>query len=404
MDLTTSLPDEQEPLMSEDNSPPGSPGGTAYQLRSSSPTRSAFANVATIPPPSPEPAPRRRQLGQHSAERQFLEGAQQFITGGSGREAKKAESVTQLFARAVFSVPLYPVRYIHRLVQLGYEPMLPQRRFSFVFQRYMYYYPGVVGYARSIAERDGWKALYRGVGTLFASDMAGFLAHSTIHPVIQSAVNKIPMPFYRSEQGDVPDTDPAYKESLPYILTKASRMFIGSVLTNCTVQLVVHPFQVVSMRTIAQYIGQESIYNSLLGSIREIYNTQGIRGFYTGIIPALLGHLCTCVIHSSLWLMFEIIVANINHDVGKIVLKTFVAAPLLAYIPGSYSYPLFLMSNVMAVNNCGLAAGLPPRAPHFISWRDCYTHLKSTGELYRGSVILFPRFAYKDPPPELIHI
>ena len=354
--------------------------------------QSPAAEPLTMPVLAPSP---RRRINVNSTERQLLEGAQELL--GSSRERRK-ESVVQLLGRAALSAPFYPVRYIQRLIQLGYEPIQPQRRFSFVFQRYMYYYPGVLGYARAIANQDGWRTLYRGVGVLLTSDVVGLVTNSTVHPLIQSAVNKIPMPFVRAEAGDVPDTDPAYRDTLPSILTRASRMFVGSVLTNCAVQLVVHPFHVISMRTVAQYIGKETRYNGVLGSIQEIYNTEGLRGFYSGLVPALLGHLCTCVIHSSLWLMFEIIVANISYDMGTLVVKTFVAAPLLAYIPGSYSYPLFLMSNVMAVNNCGLAAGLPPRTPVFTGWRDCYIHLKSKSELYRGSVILFSRFAYKAPP------
>lgn len=411
MDLPMSQ-DETESVQSGFNSQVSSPVGSPV----GSPSRTVQINVEVrrvithqteIHSPTaaltlPSPPPRRRQVNQPSAERQLLEGAQDFLTGGSGRERKR-ETVVQLFGRAIISTPFYPIRYIHRLIQLGYEPVQPQRRFSFIFQRYMYYHPGVLGYARAIADNDGWKTLYRGMGVLLASDVVGLLTNAAIHPVIQSAINKIPMPFNSRDTGDVPDTDPAYRDTLPSILTRASRMFMGNVLANCAVQLVVHPFHVISMRTVAQYIGKESLYSSLWSSIKEIYNTQGLSGFYSGLVPALLGHLCTCVIHSSLWLMFEIIVANISYDMGKLVIKTFIAAPLLAYIPGSYSYPLFLMSNVMAVNNCGLAAGMPPRVPAFTGWRDCYSHLKSSGELYRGSVILFSRFAYKDPPSTEVH-
>ncbi len=355
-------------------------------VRSGSPTRDALAAAPS------SPARRRPNQVRFSAERQFLEGAQQLL-GGASREPKN-EGVGQLVLRAAFNTPLYPVKYVQRLIQLGHEPTAPEKRFSVVFQRYMYYYPGVVGYGRTIYQTEGWRGLYRGVSAAFAEDVVGLTTSTFVRPAIQSVVNKIPLPFYSFESGDVPDS----RDTLPSILTRGSRMFLGNLLTNCIVQLTVHPFHVISVRTMAQFVGKETTYSGVVGSIKEIYRTEGMAGFYAGIVPALLGHVCTCIIHSSLWLMFEIIVSNISHEMGKLVVKTLIAMPLLAYIPSSYSYPFFLMMNVMAVNNSGLVAGTPPKMPLFTGWMDCYRYLKSTGNLYRGSVILFARFAYKDIP------
>lgn len=336
-----------------------------------------------------------RRHPRRTTEVQILEGAQELLN----KADPSREGYVQLLTRACITTPLIqPFRYVQRLIQLGHEPFPPKKRFNFIFRRHLYYYPGVFSYARSIVKVDGWKELYRGVGALFVSDLVGMVTHRQVYSLILSAVNKIPMPFYMQESGDVPDTDPQYRDSLPYILTRASRMFLVSVTTNCVVQLAVHPFHVISMRSIAQYIGKETTYNGVLVSIKEIYQTEGLSGFYSGLVPALLGHLCTCVIHSSLWLMFEIIIANISHHMGKLVVKTFIAAPLLAYIPSSYSYPFVLMTNVMAVNNCGLAAGSPPRMPVFMGWRDCYRYLKASSSLYRGSAVLFSRYAYRDIP------
>ena len=356
-------------------------------VRNGSPTRDVLAA-------SPSPARRRPNQGRYSAERQLLEGAQQLL-GGVSRE-QKHEGLPQLVLRAFFNMPLYPVKYVQRLIQLGYEVSPPEKRFSFVFQQYMYYYPGVVGYARIIYRAEGWKGLYRGAFASFAEDVVGLTASTFVRPVVQSAVNKIPLPFYTAESGDVPDTDPT--DSLPSILTRGTRTFLGNLISNFIVQFAIHPFHVITVRTMAQYVGKETTHISVVDSIKEIYRVEGVSGFYAGIVPALLGHVCTCVIHSSLWLMFEIIVANISHDMGKLVVKTLIAMPLLAYVPNSYSYPFFLMMNVMAVNNSGLAAGSPPNMPIFTGWMDCYRYLKSTGHLYRGSVILFARFAYRDLP------
>lgn len=358
--------------------------------------RNAEGERAREPPPPALPPP------PVSLEQRMTEVYQTLMGGDPSHRyenAQKKETVGAVVYNSLASAPFHPFRLVRILIQLGHEPVPPRRKFSFVFQQYMYYYPGLFGYARAIAHDEGWTALYRGVGSSIALTLFSLMANRTIRPFVCSTVNKIQMPFHRMESGDVPDTEPSNDiDSMAAILTRGSRMFLSSLITNLTVELVVHPFKVISLRCMVQAVGKENIYNGFWSSAKEIYQREGLQGFYSGLVPALLGNLCSVVIYSSLWLMFEIISANITHQLGKVVVKTFIAMPLLAYIPGSYSYPFFLMSNLMSVNNVGLAAGLPPYAPIYNNWGDCYRHLKSTGNLYRGSAILFGRFAYKDPP------
>ena len=348
---------------------------------------------------SPPPPPPQLPL---SMEQRLLEAYQTLMGGDPSRmydREQSKESTGLVLANAMLCTPIYPFRLIQVLIQLGHEPVQPQSRFSFMFQQYMYYYPGLLGYARAIVRDEGWTALYRGVRDNFVQSLVFMTTRNLLQPLISLAVNRIPMPFHRMETGDVPDTEPNNSiDSMPAILTRGSHMFLSTLFTSFAIEFVIHPFQVITIRSIAQSIGKETIYKGGYSSAAEIYHAQGLKGFYSGLVPALLGHLCTGMIHSSLWLMFEIITANIAHRVGKVVLKTFVAIPLLAYVPSSYSYPFFLMSNLMAVNNVGLAAGSLPYAPVYENWRSCYRHLKSTGSLYRGSVVLFSRFAYRYPP------
>lgn len=49
----------------------------------------------------------------------------------------------------------------------------------------------------------------------------------------------------------------------------------------------------------AQFIGRESIYKSILGSIAEIYRTEGIMGFFSGLVPKLLCDVACLVLTSS---------------------------------------------------------------------------------------------------------
>lgn len=358
----------------------------------------------TTPPPVPPVTSRRQRPQRHSLARmptqqQLLEGAQHIWGADGFDKEQKRLGFGNVLARALFVTPFYPIRYMQRLIQLGHEPLPPRRSFSILFQRHLYYYPGVLSYARAIARDEGWRALYRGVGTQFITDLVEITANNLFYPAIHSVVVKVPLPFTASAgTGDMPDTDPDFNHSLPLILTRGTRRFIVGLLSKSLVQVIVHPLHVISVRTMAQLIGKEDIYRGLWHSCKEIYKTEGVMGFYAGLAPALLGHLSVCLIHSSLWLLFEIIVSNLSNDAVKLIVWSLVGMPLMGYIPGTYSYPFFLMSNMMAVNGSGLAAATPPRVPVFTGWSDCYRYLKSTGNLYRGSTILFPRYAFRDIP------
>ncbi|XP_028940661.1 mitochondrial carrier homolog 2, partial [Antrostomus carolinensis] len=53
------------------------------------------------------------------------------------------------------------------------------------------------------------------------------------------------------------------------------------------------------------------------------------------------------------------------------------------------TYPFVLVSNLMAVNNCGLAGGLLPYAPTYSSWLDCWSQLHREGNMSRGNSLFF---------------
>jgi carrier protein len=53
------------------------------------------------------------------------------------------------------------------------------------------------------------------------------------------------------------------------------------------------------------------------------------------------------------------------------------------------TYPFVLVSNLMAVNNCGLAGGSPPYSPIYISWIDCWCMLQNEGNMSPGNSLFF---------------
>ena len=298
--------------------------------------------------------------------------------------------------QALLMTPLYPMRFVHVLIQLGYEPVPPERRYSIIFQRYMYYWPGIIGYARAIAAQDGWLELYRGVTGNFASEVTAIVAGSLLTPVVKEIVGIIPLSVVPSN-GDTPDNEDNI-ETTRAILVRGVRLFCHQLLLRSAVIIIRQPFFTINVRMIAQHVGKESLYDNVWGSIWEIYHREGVAGFYKGVVPALLGGVLSTVMHVTLWVGLELIAKMITQDMGKTVIKSLVRPFLISYIPRSYSYPFELMRAVMAVNDSGLTIGSEPRVPRFTGWRDCYRHLKSQHVMYRGSVFFLPRYAYTENP------
>lgn len=58
------------------------------------------------------------------------------------------------------------------------------------------------------------------------------------------------------------------------------------------------PFHVISLRMMAQFVGRETKYSSILGSVVQIYKDEGILGFFSGLIPRIMFDV-TCVVVAS---------------------------------------------------------------------------------------------------------
>ena len=298
--------------------------------------------------------------------------------------------------QAVLMTPLYPMHFVRVLIQLGYEPVPPERRYSIVFQRYMYYWPGVIGYARAIARRDGWLELYRGVTGNLATKTVAIVASSLLSPVTSKIVGKIPLSVVPSN-GDTPDNEDNI-ETTRAILVRGLRLFCNQLILRSAVIVICQPFFTINVRMIAQHVGKETLYNNLWRAMVEIYSREGVAGFYKGVVPALLGGVLSTVMHVTLWVGLDLIAKMIAQDGAKMVIRTLVRPFLVSYIPQSYAYPFELMHTVMAANDSGLQIGREPNMPRFNGWRDCYRHLKAQHVMYRGSVFFLPRYAYTEKP------
>lgn len=320
-----------------------------------------------------------------------------FFSFSSYNPAAKKKSVLDHTLAAVISIPVHhPIRLISNLIQFGYEPYPPARHYSFLVRQYLYYYPGVFGYARNIIKERGWMALYRGVGPALAEEIALGLVGDAVKPLVYSFVSSLPLSEVPTND-DTPDTIENVQSTRATIV-RGIKGFLLMSISGCVIEVAVRPLRVITLRTIAQHVGEETIYNGFVAAVKEIYRSEGLRGFYNGIIPALFHHVMSALVYQGVFIAIEEIVHLLSVGViggSLIILK----GPIASYVTRSYTYPFSLISNISAINSTSLAAA--KFVPSFVSWREGWRLLRSTGNLYRGTSILLPRFAHSDPRNKL---
>ncbi|NWI07783.1 MTCH2 protein, partial [Tichodroma muraria] len=195
--------------------------------------------------------------------------------------------------------------------------------------------------------------------------------------------------------------------SLEQVLKETSREMVA----RSAATLITHPFHVITLRCMVQFIGRETKYSGTLSAFTTIYREEGILGFFAGLIPRLLGDIL------SLWLCnmlaYLINTYALENGVGSapgsgpqphfggiqvllLLLQVSTMTEMKSYsqaVTGFFAsmltYPFVLVSNLMAVNNCGLAGGLLPYAPTYSSWLDCWSQLHREGNMSRGNSLFF---------------
>ncbi|NXQ04262.1 MTCH2 protein, partial [Vidua macroura] len=288
-----------------------------------------------------------------------------------------------------------PLMYVKVLVQVGYEPLPPTLGRN-IFGRQVYQLPGLFSYAKHIVKVDGRAGLFKGLAPRLCSSAIGTVVHSK---VLFPPDSSFPLQPGASKKEPV--------SSLEQVLKETSREMVA----RSAATVITHPFHVITLRCMVQFIGRETKYSGTLSAFTTIYREEGILGFFAGLIPRLLGDIL------SLWLCnmlaYLINTYALENGVGSAPRSRpqshFGGIQVLLLLPQvstmtemkSYSqavtgffasmltYPFVLVSNLMAVNNCGLAGGLLPYAPTYSSWLDCWSQLHREGNMSRGNSLFF---------------
>ncbi|MEQ2261842.1 Mitochondrial carrier 2, partial [Xenotaenia resolanae] len=84
----------------------------------------------------------------------------------------------------------------------------------------------------------------------------------------------------------------AAESSLQHVVNETTKEMVAR---SCAT-IITHPFHVITLRCMVQFIGRETKYSGLFDSIVTVYREEGVLGFFAGLIPRLLADIL------SLWM------------------------------------------------------------------------------------------------------
>ncbi|KAJ0056563.1 hypothetical protein NL108_010370, partial [Boleophthalmus pectinirostris] len=250
---------------------------------------------------------------------------------------------------------------------VGHEPLPPTLGRN-LFGRQVYQLPGLFAYAKHIIKIDGKAGLFKGLVPRLCAGTFGTVVHSQVVQLARLFYQDVIFRTYFVLQlPGSPQKAPA--GSLEHVVNETTKEMIAR---SCAT-VVTHPFHVITLRCMVQFIGRETKYSGIFDSVITIYREEGILGFFAGLIPRLLGDVLSLWICNMLaHLINTYAIDDSMSHTGEI--KNCSQA-VTGFFASMLTYPFVLVSNLMAVNNCGLAGGLPPYASVYPTWVDCWRHL-----------------------------
>lgn len=288
------------------------------------------------------------------------------------QDREAVNSWVKLGLRIGVSSAVHPFEYAKVLMQIGFEPIAPKPGRSLLGSQVMVL-PNIFTYTGYLKRVDGVAGLFRGLSPKLVGMVLGAV-------VSEKAANELGLVEPEKAKDDE-YADELLKENFQRSLRR--ELFL-----HATGIVVSHPFHVVSVRMMAQFVGKETKYTSIFGSLATIVREEGVLGLFSGVIPRLLADiLCLVLASTTTYLVHK----NIIHDMEQRQyfgsFNNFIWAGIL--------YPFHLVSTCVIVSGSGLSAGRPPNMPLYSNWSDCFRMLKVDGELKRGSSVFFRHVRFR---------
>uniref|UniRef100_A0A8I6A6I8 Mitochondrial carrier 2 n=1 Tax=Rattus norvegicus TaxID=10116 RepID=A0A8I6A6I8_RAT len=275
-----------------------------------------------------------------------------------------ADAASQVLLGSGLTILSQPLMYVKVLIQVGYEPLPPTIGRN-IFGRQVYQLPGLFCYAQHIASIDGKRGLFTGLTPRLCSGVLGTVVHGKVLQDLGSA-----------------NVQKEYPSSFDRVIKETTREMIA----RSAATLITHPFHgMFEVDSVKQ--PHFFVLYGLCDSIVTIYREEGIVGFFAGLIPRLLGDIISLWLCNSL--AYLINTYALDSGVSTMNEMKSYSQAVTGFFASMLTYPFVLVSNLMAVNNCGLAGGSPPYSPIYTSWIDCWCMLQKAGNMSRGNSLFF---------------
>jgi len=266
----------------------------------------------------------------------------------------------------------HPFEYSKVLIQLGHEPLAP-RNTKTLLGKPALAYPSVFQYCGHIRKRDGFLGMWRGVTPKMLSLAVQHLAGNKFNELYP------PEPELKEEEEDALTMEERKERFI--------KITLREIACKITCVVVSQPLQVLAVRSMAEFVGGEDKFSGgltagLYGGAVSILNENGILGFWSGLVPRVLGEVGILGLTASLTFLVNTYLLE-DKEMAQYT------GHVAGFLAGSLCYPFQVTSTCMAVSRSGLVAGYPPRMPLYTGWLDCFSHLRSQGQLKRGSSLIF---------------
>lgn len=266
--------------------------------------------------------------------------------------ADEAPSSAQVLSAAVLlgagaTVIQHPVIYVRLLVQVGHEPLPPSWGTTLLGRR-VQYLPGLFSYARHIVAVDGRRGLFRGLSPHILS--------GAVTTVVKRKLKQVLSVKEAKEE----------ETSLRTLVREISQ----ETFVHCLSRVASHPFHVLSVRCMAQFVGREVKYRGLLSGMVVIVKEEGLSGLYGGVVPLVLGELLYLWGYSLLCHFINSQTMD-NDTFSQASAVRSYSRFVINFAMSLLRSPFALVADLTALSDCGLAAGRPPYSPIFKSWLHC---------------------------------
>ena len=179
------------------------------------------------------------------------------------------ESMQAPLLKVATSTLAHPIEFAKVLIQIGHEPVDPKHTKT-LMGRPALSLPSVFGYIGHIRRRDGFLGLYRGCPT----KLIGIGVSTVVSDKVKNALEG--KQFFVNDPNILTrDEDDLTAEEK---LSKTADDAIKDMAEKMACLILTQPLHVCTVRAMAQFVGNETKYDGVIGNIVSVYQENGILG------------------------------------------------------------------------------------------------------------------------------